>query len=140
MPSIDTSTDRGKHAEQRLRQDLIGWLTTVTPSGQPESVPVWFLWEEGGTVLIYSQPNKPKIRNINQNPRVAFAVDDTKGGGDVIRMEGTAEIVEGYPLAHEVPDYLAKYDGPIQYIGYDAESFAKAYSVAIRVTPAKLRY
>lgn len=136
--TLDTSTDRGKHVERRLKNDIMAWLTTVRPSGQPDSVPVWFLWD-GGTILIYSRPDKGKLHNLEANPRVSVTIDDTKGGGDVIRIEGTAELVADHPLAHEHPAYLAKYGKPIEYIGYDAEGFGRAYSAAIRVTPTRFR-
>jgi PPOX class probable F420-dependent enzyme len=136
---IDTTTARGARAERRLREDLIAWLATVRPSGQPDLVPVWFLWD-GESILIYSQPGKTKLRNIAHNPRVAMAVDNTHGGGDVVRIEGAAELVSGFPPANEVPDYVAKYAAQIQRIGYDPASFARAYSVPIRVTPTAIRY
>jgi PPOX class probable F420-dependent enzyme len=139
MAWIDTSTDRGKHVERRLREDIIAWLTTVRPNGQPDTVPVWFLWEDG-SVLIYSRPDKTKLHNLEQNPRVSLVVDDTRGGGDVIRIEGTAAVVAGHPLAHEHPAYLAKYARTIEYIGYDPEGFAKDYRVTIRLTPTRVRY
>ena len=52
---LDVTTEWGQHAEQRLRTNIIGWLTTVGSDGRPYTVPVWFLWE-GNTVLIFSQP------------------------------------------------------------------------------------
>jgi len=33
-------------AAARLQTEPVIWLTTVTPSGQPQSTPVWFLWED----------------------------------------------------------------------------------------------
>ncbi len=42
---LDTTTDAGARAESRLREEMIIWLTTVLSDGQPQSVPVWFLWE-----------------------------------------------------------------------------------------------
>ena len=138
MASLDTSTDRGKHVEGRLKDDKIAWLTTVRSNGQPDSVPVWFLWD-GDTILIYSKPNAPKIRNLESNPYVSVTVDDTRGGGDVIRIEGSAELVQGHPLGTEVPAYMEKYGTDITYIGYDANSFALAYSAAIVVTPTRYR-
>lgn len=138
MATLDTSTDRGKHVERRLREDIIAWLTTVRPSGQPDSVPVWFLWD-GDTVLVYSQPDATKMHNLERNPKVTLAVDDTRGGGDVIRIEGIAEYVSEHPAAHEVPAYLEKYGAGIEHIGYDAETFARAYSAAIRITPTRYR-
>ena len=50
---LDTTTEAGGRAERRLREEAISWLTTVRADGQPQSVPVWFLWD-GGSFLIYS--------------------------------------------------------------------------------------
>ena len=32
---FDAGTDADLHALERLRTEMIGWLTTVTPEGQP---------------------------------------------------------------------------------------------------------
>ena len=58
-----------QRVEDRLRNDLMAWLTTVQPDGQPVSVPVWFLMRENGTILLYTQPKKEKLRNIATTPR-----------------------------------------------------------------------
>ncbi len=58
---LDTTTEAGGRAERRLREEEIAWLTTMRPDGQPQSVPVWFLWDEG-IFLIYSQPGRQKLR------------------------------------------------------------------------------
>jgi len=55
---------------QRLRQDRIGWLTTVGRDGQPQSSAVWFLFDDG-CVYIQSQPRAAKLRNIRSNNRVS---------------------------------------------------------------------
>jgi PPOX class probable F420-dependent enzyme len=138
MVTLDTSTARGKHVERRLKEDIIAWLTTVRPSGQPDSVPVWFLWD-GETILIYSRPDQTKLHNLAQNPKVTLTIDNTAGGADVIRIEGVAEHVEDMPPSHEIPAYQEKYAEGIEHIGYDPEGFARSYSVAIRVTPTRFR-
>ena len=76
---FDTTTDAGRQAERRLREERIAWMTTVRADGQPQSVPVWFLWEEK-TFLIYSQPNRQKLRNIPRNPRVGLNLNATSTG------------------------------------------------------------
>ncbi len=134
---VDTSTDKGKMADERLRSDDIIWLTTVTPAGQPQSVPVWFVWD-GETILIYSQPEQAKIRNIEGNPKVALNLNSDERGGHVVRLQGTAEVDRMIGPATNVPTMIEKYDAAIQRIGYTAEQFAEGYSVAIRVTPTKL--
>ena len=114
------------------------WLTTVRSDGQPQSVPVWFLWE-GETFLIYFQPNQQKLKNIGRNARVGLHLNANDRGGDVMRAEGTAEVVEDIPPANEVGEYLEKYGESIARIGLDPEGFARAYSVALRVTPDRWR-
>ncbi len=133
---LDTTTDAGSRAEKRLRDEEVAWLTTVRSDGQPQSVPVWFLWD-GESFLIYSQPDRQKLRNIGHNPRVGLNLNSSDTGGDVARVEGDAEILDGFPPVTEVEDYLEKHRGPISRIGYEPDCFAKAYSVALRVTPGR---
>ncbi len=131
---FDTTTEAGKRAEKRLREEQIAWMTTVRSDGQPQTVPVWFLWDDEG-FLIYSQPNRQKLRNIARNPRVGLNLNSNDGGGDVVRLEGTARIVEDAPPAGEVEPYVEKYRDSIARIGFDVEGFAREYSTAVRVTP-----
>ena len=133
---FDRTTEAGGRAEKRLGEEEVAWLTTVRPDGQPQSVPVWFLWD-GETFLIYSQQGRQKLRNISQNARVDLNLNSNAHGGDVVRAEGMAEILDNAPPATEVPEYLEKYREAIARIGYEPEGFAQAFSVALRVTPAR---
>ena len=133
---LDTTTEAGSRAERRLRGELVIWLTTVRSDGQPQSVPVWFLWD-GETFLVYSQPGKQKLKNIGKNARVGLHLNANDRGGDVVRAEGAAEILEDVPPADEIGEYLEKYMESIARIGFEPESFARAYSVALRVTPSR---
>jgi PPOX class probable F420-dependent enzyme len=135
--ATDPSTERGRHAESRLSQDHIGWLTTVRPSGQPDTVPVWFLWRSG-EIWIYSRPNMLKLRNLEQNPRVSLVLDDTHGGQDVVRVEGMARVVEGNPAADQVPAYVEKYAERIRSGFGSPPAFASTYSVPVVVTPTRI--
>jgi PPOX class probable F420-dependent enzyme len=136
---LDVTTEWGQHAEQRLRSDVIGWLTTVGPEGRPYTVPVWFLWKDE-TVLIFSQPNKQKVRNLPKNPRVTLALDGTNGGGDVVIIEGTAELVNDPAISVEMPAYVEKYGTRIQDEGWATPAaMAADFSQAIRITPKKIR-
>ena len=131
---LDTTSEAGARAEARLREEMIIWLTTVRPDGQPQSVPVWFLWE-GETFLIYSQPGRQKLKNIGSNPRVGLRLNSNAHGGDVVRAEGKAEVVQDVPPADGIGEYVEKYRESIARIGFDPDGFARAYSVALRVTP-----
>jgi PPOX class probable F420-dependent enzyme len=133
---FDTTTEVGKRAEARLKEEEVAWMTTVRSDGQPQTVPVWFLWDDE-EILIYSQPNRQKLRNISRNPRVGLNLNSNEQGDDVVRLEGTAIIDEDAPLSSEVVPYVEKYRESIARIGYDVEGFARAYSVAVRVRPER---
>src|SRR5215213_10216027 len=91
---IDTSTDFGARTTRHLEDDRIVWLATVGPDGTPQPSPVWFLWD-GDTALIYSQPSAPKLRNIEQRPRVSLHFNCTASGGDVVILTGDASLDTG---------------------------------------------
>jgi PPOX class probable F420-dependent enzyme len=127
-----------ERVEARLRQNLMAWLTTVRPDGQPISVPVWFLTREDGTILLYSQPGKQKLRSIADNPKVSLGLDVTDIGRNIVRMEGIASVVHDEPAADQQPEYLAKYIERIGTIFGTPERFAELFSVAVIITPTKL--
>ncbi|HEX3813457.1 MAG TPA: TIGR03667 family PPOX class F420-dependent oxidoreductase [Mycobacteriales bacterium] len=130
--------DRRSHVEARLHGNLMAWLTTVRPDGQPVSVPVWYLLSEDETVLVYSQPNKAKLRNVQQNPRVTLGLDVTDLGRDIIRLDGTALHVRDIPPADQNPQYVAKYTERIGAIFGTADRFAAMFSSAVLITPTRL--
>ena len=125
-------------AEQRLRDELIIWLTTVSPSGQPQNSPVWFLWD-GEEFLVYSLAGTARTRNIEQNPRVSLNFDGDGQGGSVVTIEGTARLDRDAPASNQVPEYSVKYRAKIDRNGWTPESFAADYPIPIRITPTRAR-
>jgi PPOX class probable F420-dependent enzyme len=128
----------GARALRRLEEELVVWLTTITPGGAPQPTPVWFLWN-GGEFLIYSQPKALKLRNIRSNSRVTLNLNTDPYGGDVLVVYGEARIDADAPLSSEVQAYVDKYRGQIKNLDMTPESFARSYSVAIRVKPEQVR-
>jgi PPOX class probable F420-dependent enzyme len=135
---LDGTTEFGTRAERRLREDLIAWLTTVAADGTPRPVPVWFLWDGADSVLVYSKPDKPKLRNIERNPRVSLNLDGNGIGGDVVVLLGDARVSDD-PPAHEVPEYVVKYAGRIAANAWTPESFAADYSVPLRIDVSRVQ-
>jgi PPOX class probable F420-dependent enzyme len=135
------------HVEQRLHTDWWVWLITVRPDGRPHVVPVGFFWD-GQTVLIFSEPNRQKLRNVRHNPHVMLALDGTgKMGDDVVVVEGTAElltettlsIMSAYPAIeekYEAWEQLAHEAGLLNK-DRDWQAVFADYSQPIRVTPSR---
>lgn len=130
--------ERRERVEARLRGNFMAWLTTVRPDGQPISVPVWFLLRGDGTILVYSQPGKAKLRNIAANPKVSLTLDVTDIGRDVVRIEGTALAAGDELAASEQPAYVTKYIERIGVLFGTPERFAEEFSTALVITPTRL--
>jgi PPOX class probable F420-dependent enzyme len=138
MALIDTSTEFGQRAERRLREEKLGWLTTVDRAGTPQPVPVWFLWDGADSILIYSKPDTPKLSAIERNPRVSLHLDGNGLGGDIVVATGEAAVSDD-PPAHELPDYVDKYTWGFERNSWTPEEFAATYSVPIRIRVLRVR-
>ena len=137
---IDESTEKGAHAASRLRDAIVVWLTTVTPAGQPQASPVWFLWDGTDEVRVYSRDNVPRLRNIVANPHVALNLDTEREGDDVVSMEGEARIVTRTTARADVPAaYVEKYAGKIAEYGWTVDGFFADYPVSVRIRLTRLR-
>ncbi len=129
---LDVSRKRDARIDQRLHDNLIIWLTTVRPDGRPHSVAVWFLWD-GESILIFSKPNQQKLHNIEHNPNVVLAIDNTNEGDDPIVLEGQATLLTNSDVDTTLAAYAAKYDEKMKEINFTPQTMAKAYNQGIRI-------
>ena len=135
---LDLKQPRHAHALERLRDNPMIWLSSVRPDGRPHIVPVWFVLDDD-SILIFSIPDNQKVRNLRQNPNVMLALDDTQGGGDVVMIEGRAELLSDPKVtAAAMPAYAQKYAKQIAQLFSDPAGMAKQYSQAIRITPTRI--
>jgi len=136
---IDPTTKAGARAAERLEREVVLWLTTVTPDGQPQTSPVWFLWVDG-EVLLYSRADTPRLANVRAHPRVAANLDGDGHGGNVVSIEGEARVTsERAAVADVPPAYVKKYAAGLAGNGWTMESFLVDYPVEIRIRPSRVR-
>ncbi len=133
---LDLTKPRDAHIDERLHKEIMIWLSTVRPNGHPHLVPVWFLWD-GETILIFSQPKTQKVRNLQHNLNVMLALDTARLGGDIVMIEGKAELLKEPTTAIMSPEYAEKYKERMARLRMNPEAMARDYSVAIRITPTK---
>ncbi len=134
---LDFTTELGERVAQRLRDEQVIWLTTVSADGTPYPRPVWFLWE-GESILIFSQPEAGKVRQLAHNPHVALNFNSDAGGGDIAVLIGEAQLLKQPPASNVIEAYIEKYREGIKGIGLTPESMQQKYSVPIRVTPKRM--
>lgn len=123
---------------QRLTDENIVWLTTITAKEVPAPTPVWFLLSDG-QIVIFSQPDTGKLRHIAANANVALNLNSDAHGGDVAVLNGTAAIDPAGPTAEEWERYAAKYATGFPAINLTAEQFRDSYSVLVRFIPQRVR-
>src|SRR5262249_30605324 len=105
--------------------------------GQPQSSPVWFIWD-GESLWLRSQEHAGKVRNIGANRRVAFHLADDGDGGKVVTIEGSASLESKPPELLEA--YVAKYGPAIRSaLQTTPEQLAADYPITIRITPTRTR-
>jgi PPOX class probable F420-dependent enzyme len=135
---FDAASPQDAHALDRLEREKTAWLTSVTPDGQPQTFPVWFLWE-AGEVLVYSSKKAKRNANIAANPRVSIHLEGGPDGADLVIIEGTARIDGAAPSPDRHAGYMAKYgEWMVRDLG-SVEAFLAEYIVLVRIRPTRRR-
>lgn len=135
---IDTSTELGARAEQRLCSERTIWLATTAPVGMPSVRPVWFVWD-GESFLVFSQPNAAKVRQINANPSVCLHLDADEWGENIVIVSGEARVAPDHPPANQTVAYIEKYAWGFERLGVTASEYASDYSMPILITFTGIR-
>jgi PPOX class probable F420-dependent enzyme len=135
---VDEGTDCGARTARHLREDIVVWLTTVTPRFAPLPSPVWFLWDGAAQVIVYSMQSS-RVRNIESNPRVTLNFGGNGRGGDIVGLSARARAAPDVPAADASPKYIEKYDAHIERIGMTPATFAAKYSVPVEIELTGLR-
>jgi PPOX class probable F420-dependent enzyme len=135
---FDEGTEFGARVARHLREEIVVWMTTITPAGEPLPMPVWFVWDGGELVRMHSR-RSARLRNIQANPHVSLNFSGDGRGGDIVVLSGTASAGGDLPQADRDPEYLEKYRDHIPRVGMTPETFAQRYEVPVRIRLSRLR-
>jgi PPOX class probable F420-dependent enzyme len=131
-------SEDGAWACEHLVDDVVGWLVTVSPDGRVQASAISFLWD-GATILLYSKPGTPKLRNIAAHPQVSFGLNSDPYADHILVIEGVASVEPDCQPSDIHPAYAAKYRSPLEHWGMDEAQTAREFSVAVRITPTRIR-
>jgi len=135
----DAGSDFGQRVRARLRDEQILWCTTVGADGTPQPNPVWFIWDEPATVLIYNRTDANRLTHIASRPQVALHFDGNGQGGNIVVLAGRAQLAPQAQPPHQHPAYLAKYRDAMTRVSGSPEAFSAAYPVACTVQVVRVR-
>ena len=89
-------------------------LVTNGPDGVPDPVPMWFVLDEGGTVLMRTYAASQKVRNLERDPRFAALVEtgdryvELRGA----QLSGSVTLLDDVDLVCDVfAALMVKYEG-----------------------------
>jgi PPOX class probable F420-dependent enzyme len=89
-------------AREILDSRLIANLATFNSDGSIHLVGMWFLWD-GEALLIPTNRQTRKARNVERDPRATVMIDDSKGGFDLrgVTLVCEADLVDA-PASREL--------------------------------------
>jgi PPOX class probable F420-dependent enzyme len=97
-----------------LRDARMMVLVTNGPDGVPDPVPMWFVVDEGGTVLLRTYAASQKVRNLERDARFAALVEtgdryvELRGA----QLTGTVALLDDVDLVCDVfAALMVKYEG-----------------------------
>jgi nitroimidazol reductase NimA-like FMN-containing flavoprotein (pyridoxamine 5'-phosphate oxidase superfamily) len=91
VPAAAAATTDDARVRNALRSAMIARIATVTPSGGPLIMPLYFVMLDG-RIYMNNAATSPTVRNIAAHPQVLvlFQVRD----GEVVRVRGTARYLQ----------------------------------------------
>lgn len=137
----DPDSDRGRRFRERLRTDLVAWLTLVADSGTPQPAPLWFLWsEEAEEVVIYSQATARRLQWIERSDRASLHLNDDGHGHDYLVLTGVVHRLRpDYPGPDQNEAFLSKYRPTMDSIFGSPAGYAGVFSVPLVFRPHRVR-
>jgi PPOX class probable F420-dependent enzyme len=103
-----------------LQKPNLAVLGTVSPKGQPQVTPVWFLYENGH-ILVNTSKGRVKLRNVEANPAVTVTVVDQDNPYRYVQIQGTVVGFDRKNGDRDINRLSQRYRGrPYQYPPTDA--------------------
>ena len=135
MPAPMTREER----EQFLAATHVGILSVNQPGRGPLAVPLWYLYEPGGDIVVVTRPETRKARLIAPGTFVAFLVQAEELPPKYVSLEGRIVSVTPAEVDRDVRPLASKYLGPEVGNGYiDAtRPDGRTNEIVVRIRPER---
>jgi PPOX class probable F420-dependent enzyme len=110
-------TDLNNPAVQKILQSkAFAHLATIGSNGEPQSSPMWFLWD-GEYIKFTHTTDRKKYQNIKRDPRVSISITDVEYPYTYAEFRGVVERIEDDPNGLFFNTLAEHYGAPIRYVG-----------------------
>ena len=93
-----------------LESTAVAFVSTIGPRGEPQSTPLWFLWE-AGTLRFSLVEGRQKLRNLRRDPRISVVVVDPSDPTWYVELRGHIDVLTPDPGLELERAVAGKYTG-----------------------------
>lgn len=93
-----------------LDKPNVAVLATISPSGNPQATPIWFMVEDGH-ILVNTARGRVKLRNMETNPRVVLTVVDQADPYQYVQIRGLVARFDRVNAARDIDRLAMRYHG-----------------------------
>src|SRR5512140_827329 len=97
--------------EEFLAAVHVGVLSVDDPGRGPLSVPVWYLYEVGGEIVVVTRPEARKARLLAAGTRVSFCVQSEELPPKYVSIQGRVASATPADIERDVKPVVRKYLG-----------------------------
>src|SRR5262249_57587029 len=105
MPAPMTRVER----EEFLAGVHVGVLSADEPGRGPLSVPVWYLYEAGGEIVVVTRPEARKARLLGVGAPVSFCVQSEEMPPKYVTIQGRVVSAAPAPVPRALKPLLPRY-------------------------------
>ncbi|HEY4388195.1 MAG TPA: PPOX class F420-dependent oxidoreductase [Ktedonobacteraceae bacterium] len=102
--------------QKLLHSKALATLGTTGAKGEPQSSPMWFLWD-GEYIKFTHTTTRQKYRNIKRDPRVAISIMDPDDPYIYAEFRGVVEKIEDDPTGAFYDELAVHYGSSERYPG-----------------------
>jgi general stress protein 26 len=126
-------------SSQFLKSQKILRLATISPSGSPHIVPVWYRYTNG-RFYVGTNTRTEKAKNIKNNPRVSFCIDTGIKSPDIFGIMGVGRarlIIKPHRVQYLAEKILLRYFTNMK--NQSAQKLLEQTDCIIEIMPKKTR-
>ncbi len=116
----------------------VGVLTVDEPGRGPLSVPVWYLYEAGGEIVIVTRPEARKARLLGTGARASFCVQSEDMPPKYVTIQGRVVSAEPADVERDLKPIVRRYLGaPVGDAYVDGTRPNGTNEIVVRIHPER---